>query len=195
MSISHLLDDFGPIAQGTPLAMTDISLEEERLEAFEKGYQAGWDDSVKSQIEDGRRITADLSQNLQDLSFTYEEVHTSVMDMMHPLLQQIIATVLPAVCHATLSSRITEILHDLIDQQDRQPVEVSVGPDDKPILDQLAADLTDVEFEIVEDTALTSGQIFLRIGQNERSVDLQDVLKRIEQAVSGFFLENRKAVA
>lgn len=195
MSISHLLDDFGSAAPGMPVTMTDVALEEERLAAFEKGYQAGWDDCVKSQIEDGRRITADLLQNLQDLSFTHEEVHAGIMAMMHPLLQQMTTAVLPALSHATLVPQITEILHDLIAAHGRQSVQIMAGPDDMPILERLGAELPDLPCEISEDSTLSSGQVYLRFGESEHAIDMQDVLHRIEQAVSGFFMESRKAVA
>jgi flagellar assembly protein FliH len=175
--------------------MTDVSLEEERLAAFEKGYQAGWDDCVKSQIEDGRRITADLVQNLQDLSFTYEEVHAGIMAMMHPLLQQMTTAVLPALSQAMLVPRITEILHDLIAAHGRQPVRIVAGPDDISVLERLGAELPDLPCEISEDPTLLSGQVYLRFGESEHAIDMQDVLHRIDQAVSGFFMESRKAVA
>ena len=55
MSIAHLLEDFGETHAHAPIAMDDVSLEDERLEAFEAGYQAGWDDAVKAQTEDARR--------------------------------------------------------------------------------------------------------------------------------------------
>ena len=39
MSVSHLLEDFGALTRGDMVEMTDVLLEEQRLEAFEKGYQ------------------------------------------------------------------------------------------------------------------------------------------------------------
>ncbi|EAQ24183.1 FliH/SctL family protein [Roseovarius sp. 217] len=195
MSIAHLLDDFGSIARGKPITLTDVLLEEERLEAFEKGYRAGWDDCVKSQIEDGRRITADLVQNLQDFSFTYEEAHAEILAMLHPLLQQITTSVLPALSHAMLAPRITEILTDLIATHGRQQVKIVAGPDDRMILQTLSADLPELSIEVTEDPTLASGQVYLRLGDREHALDMQSVLQGIEQAISGFFMENRKAVA
>lgn len=195
MSIAHLLDDFGSLVRGKPLLLTDILLEEERLEAFENGYQAGWDDCVKSQIEDGRRITADLAQNLQDVSFTYEEAHAEIMAMMHPLLQQITTSVLPALSHATLAPRVTEILHDLLASHGRQRVQIVAGPQDLRILQQLTVDMSDLSIEMAEDPTLAGGQVYLRLGESEHALDMQDVLRRIEQAISGFFMEQRKEVA
>lgn len=195
MSIAHLLHDFGALSQGKPVAITDVSLEEERLEAFEKGYQAGWDDCVKSQVEDGRRITADLVQNLQDIGFTYEEVHGEIMGAMQRLLQQITQTVLPPLSHAMLVPQVTEILHDLLETNGRQPVQLTAGPADLAILRRLSAEMPDLACTLTEDQTLASGQVLLRLGESERALDMPDVLLRIENAVSGFFQQNQRIVA
>lgn len=195
MSIAHLLHDFGALSQGKPVAITDVSLEEERLEAFEKGYQAGWDDCVKSQVEDGRRITADLVQNLQDIGFTYEEVHGEIMGAMQRLLLQITQTVLPPLSHAMLVPQVTEILHDLLETNGRQPVQLTAGPADLAILRRLSAEMPDLACTLTEDQTLASGQVLLRLGESERALDMPDVLLRIEHAVSGFFQQNQRIVA
>lgn len=195
MSIAHLLNDFGSLSQGHPVAITDVSLEEERLEAFEKGYQAGWDDCVKSQVEDGRRITADLVQNLQDIGFTYEEVHAAIMGSMQRLLQQVTETVLPTLSHAMLVPQVTEILQGLLELHGRQSVQITAGPDDLAILRRLSGDLPDIVCTMTEDRSLASGQVCVRLGESERVLDMPDVLLRIEQAISGFFQENQRTVA
>ncbi|VVT15619.1 Flagellar assembly protein H [Roseovarius sp. EC-HK134] len=195
MSITHLLNEFGAFTQGKPIAITDVSLEEERLEAFEKGYQAGWEDCVKSQVDDGRRITADLVQNLQDISFTYEEVHAAIMGAMQQLLQEITQTVLPPISHAMLIPHVTEILHDLLEANGRQPLQIAAGPADLAILRRLSAELPDLACTLTEDPTLASGQVCVRLGESERALDMPDVLLRIEQAISGFFQQNQRIVA
>ncbi|MBQ0751333.1 MAG: flagellar biosynthesis protein [Roseovarius sp.] len=195
MSIAHLLNDFGSLPQGKPVAITDVSLEEERLEAFEKGYQAGWDDCVKSQVEDGRRITADLVQNLQDIGFTYEEVHAAIMGSMQRLLQQVTQTVLPPLSHAMLVPHVTEILHDLLESNGRQPVQITAGPADLAILRRISAEIPDLACTLTEDETLASGQVCVRLGESERALDMPDVLMRIEQAISGYFQDNKRSVA
>lgn len=195
MSIAHLLDDFGAYARGTPVSMTDVSLEEQRLEAFEKGYQAGWDDSVKSQLEDSRLITADFAQNLQDLSFTYEEAYAAIMESLRPLLEQMIGAVLPRLSQDSLAPRLIEILHDMAREHGRQKVEIAAAPTDMALLENLTEEMPDLPITLAEDASLSSGQVYLRFGENEQQIDLQDVLQGIDRALSGFFEQNRKATA
>ncbi|MDT8325873.1 MAG: flagellar biosynthesis protein [Roseovarius sp.] len=175
--------------------MTDISLEEQKLEAFERGYQAGWDDSVKSQVEDSRRITADLSQNLQDLNFTYEEAYSAIMESLRPLLEQMIGAVLPRLSQETLAPRLIETLHDIAREHGRQKVEIAAAPGDVGLLEGLTEEISDLPIGLTEDTSLASGQVYLRFGEHEQQIDLQDVLQGIDRALSGFFEQNRKAIA
>ncbi|SEL54950.1 flagellar assembly protein FliH [Roseovarius azorensis] len=195
MSISHLLDDFGSYALGTPMALTDVALEEKRLEAFEQGYQAGWDDAVKSQTEQARRITADLAQNLQDLHFTYEEAFAAIMTALRPLFDQMTASVLPRLSKATLTPRLVEILHDLAGTHGRQPIQLVAAPADIATLETVLADLTGLTVDLVVDDRLADGQIHLRFGEAEHEIDMQDVLRRIDAAISGFFEQNRRVSA
>ena len=195
MSITHLLEDFGDIRRGTSLSITDVSLEEERLEAFERGYQAGWDDCVKSQTEDQRRITADLSQNLHDLSFTYEEAYAAVMQALHPLLEQMIAAVLPRLARDSLVPRLAETVHDIARVQGRRKIGIAGAKADMPVLEQLTDAVPELEIALDLDDTLTTGQVHLTFEGGEQAIDLQEVLQGIEHAVSGFFENSRKATA
>ncbi|MGX0877460.1 flagellar biosynthesis/type III secretory pathway protein FliH [Roseovarius sp. MBR-154] len=195
MTISHLLEDFGESLRGAAISITDISLEEERLAAFETGYQAGWDDAVKSQKEDERRIAADLAQNLQDLTFTYEEAYAAVLNALHPLLEQMVATVLPPLSQDTLAPRLAEILQEKALDHGRQPIVIAAAPGDMTRMETLIETLPGLDIALAEDDTLAPGQIFLRFGETEEEINLDSVLRAIEHAVSGFFQENRKAIA
>ena len=194
MSIAHLLEEFGELTDGVPLAMTDVSLEEERLAAFEKGYQAGWDDAVKAQSEDVRRITTDLAQNLQDLRFTYEEAYGAVMTALRPLLMEMAGAVLPRLASESLAPRIVEMLHEQARAQGRQPVEIAAAPEDLPRLAHLTEDGLDIT--LAADDTLGAGQVYLRFGESEAEIDLPGVIADISAAVSAFFDEQPgKAIA
>ena len=195
MSISHLLEDFGSLAQGTPVSLTDVSLEEQKLEAFEKGYQAGWDDSTKSGSDDSRRISADFEQNLQDLSFTYQEAHVASLNALKPLLDQIVSTVLPAMVQKTLGSQISELLHDLAKKHGSQPIEIVVAPANSATISDLLNQNTQHDITFVEEPSLADGQVYIRFGSQEREINLNEVLTSIDQAVVGFFEEAQRKTA
>lgn len=195
MSIAHLLEDFGEKHAHAPIAMDDVSLEDERLEAFESGYQAGWDDAVKAQTEDARRITADLAQNLQDLQFTYEEAYGAVMQALHPLLTQMTSAILPRLAHESLVPRIADMLQELARAQGRRSIEIAAAPDDMARLEHLLETEPDIDAELVEDDTLGSGQIYLRFGDTEHEIDLPAILDGINTAVAGFFDQHQEEKA
>lgn len=187
MSISHLLEDFGAYTRGKPVSLTDVSLEEQKLEAFEKGYQAGWDDCAKAESEDQRSISVALAQNLKDLSFTYHEAQSAVLQSLRPLLEQIMQTVLPEIMQKTLGLQIVELLQDLAREHGNPPVGIVISPADFRALDGLIDQDSPMPITLSEEPSLAEGQAYLRFADQEREIDLNGVLSSIEQAVNGFF--------
>ncbi len=195
MSISHLLEDFGSYAQGDSIALTDVFLEEQRLEAFEKGYQAGWDDAVKAQTEDSRHISADMAQNLLDLSFTYQEARSAILDSLAPVLRQMVEVVLPRMARDFLPDRIAEEVTALASELGDHPVQITACSADTPALEALFCRDLPMTVQIETDDTMTDGQLRLQLGQTEREIDLNAVLSGVERAISDFIDSNQKETA
>lgn len=186
-SISHLLEDFGERPAEAQVTTDEVSLEDERLKSFETGYQAGWDDAVKAQTEDARRITADLAQNIQDLNFTFEEAQAAVMQALRPLLTQMTKAVLPRLAQESLGPRLAEMLDDLARDQGRCSIEITASPADMPRLSGLLASGPVPGATLTEDDTLGPGQVSLRFGEAEHEIDLDAVLGGIDAAIRSFF--------
>lgn len=192
MSISHLLEDFGAFARGKPVSLTDVSLEEQRLEAFEKGYQAGWDDSAKAGEDDTRRVSVDFAQNLQELSVTYHEAYSAVLASLRPLLEQITQTLLPDLMRETLGAQLVEQVHDMARDLGPQPIELVTSPANATTLESVLGDDPAMPVTVIEETSMGEGQVFVRFGTQEREIDLSGVLRDINKTMTGFFDENQK---
>jgi len=195
MSISHLLEDFSSYSDGTPIALTDVLLEEQRLEAFETGYQAGWDDAVKAQSDDSRHISADLAQNIQDLSFTYQEARSAVIESLAPLLTQMVETVLPKLAHQHLPDRVAEVVKAMVIEQGKHNAVVHACAKDIPPLEDLLTHEPDMDVTLDEDDTLAEGQVRIKLGQTERELNLHAVIEGLEHAVSNFFNDEIKETA
>ena len=195
MSISHLLEDFSSYSDGTPIALTDVLLEEQRLEAFETGYQAGWDDAVKAQSDDSRHISADLAQNIQDLSFTYQEARSAVIESLAPLLTQMVETVLPKLAHQHLPDRVAEVVKAMVTEQGKHHAVVQACAKDIPALEDLLTHEPDMDVTLDEDDTLAEGQVRIKLGQTERELNLHAVIEGLEHAVSNFFNDEIKETA
>ncbi len=195
MSIGHLLEDYSDFKSGAPVTLTDVSLEERRLAAFESGYQAGWDDCLKAQSENSLRVSSDLAQNLHELSFTYQEAYSSILKSLQPLLRGMVDAVLPHAAQATLGLRISELLHELAKEHGQQPVQIVTAPANGAAIEELLANDLPIPVTVNSEPSLGDGQVLIRIGGTEREVDLSEVLSEIDRSVTGFFEENQKDIA
>jgi len=195
MPVADLLEDFGDSLAATDEAMTDVMIEDQKLDAFERGYQAGWEDSTKAQADSAERISEDFARNLRDLSFTYQEAFAGIIAGMEPMMRQIVEVVLPQIAKDTLAERVAGILMQEIAAHGHQPVELVIAPESAEALRAILPDDPTMPTEIREDTSLAEGQVQLALGTSiEREIDLQEVLGAIATAVEGFFQETSQSL-
>lgn len=189
MGLARILEDFGTYdpAPDARFELSDVALEEQRLEAFEQGYKAGWDDAIKAQGDDQTRVAADFARNMQDLSFTYHDASNQLTKALNPLLTQVVEKVLPELAHATLGMQVVEQITDMAKTQAGQPVEIVVSPTNATSISALAEQELGMPISIVEESSLGEGQVYLRFGQVEREINLDQVLGGISDAVDAFF--------
>ncbi len=196
MTLAFLLEDFGrpkPAPEATSVASEEV--EALKLEEFEKGYKAGWDDSLKAQSEDSARVSNELARNLEDLSFTYHEARSQLLTALDPLFAQLVDLVLPELARETLAARVVEELRKAADKAVTQQVEIAAAPAEVGVIEGLVTE--DVTFPVVvrEDESLREGQVVLRFESGERQIDMEDVLAGIRSAVEGFMTDNAKEIA
>lgn len=198
MSITHLYTDFGPIHELSDgeVPMGSEQIEESKLEAFEKGYQAGWDDAVKAHENDQTRIASDFAQNLQDMSFSYHEAMAKLTVALEPLLGLMVSKLLPDLARASLGAHIEEQLHKLAKDQMEGSVEIVVAPENLDAM-QWLLDATDAvsPFDLKAEPSLGAGQVYLRSAQNETEIDLDGLLQGISEAVEAFFHQSKGETA
>lgn len=198
MQLADFLEDFEgqkpPSAMAVPTGPL-IDIEGEKLESFEEGYRAGWDDAIKAQSDDRTRISSDFAQNLQDLSFTYHEAYTQVLNAMTPLLEEMVHSVLPKLAHGALGLHIVEQLRNQSRDIGALDVEIVVAP---ACIEAVKSSLTqDFGFplQLVEDETMAEGQADIRFGSHEQRIDLSEILAGVDQALKGFVHENQRKIA
>lgn len=163
-----------------------VLTEDARLQAYEQGYGAGWEDAVTAQTEDQSRIRADLARNLQALGFTYHEARNHVLRAVAPLLQDMIGQLLPQVAREALAPTVLDTLLPMAEHLADAPVSVVLNPAARPAVEALLAQ-TALPVSITEEPTLGEGQVYLRLGPAETHVDLDRATALISQAVRGFF--------
>lgn len=164
-----------------------------RLEAYEAGYRAGWDDAARAEAEDQSRIGAEFARNLQDLGFTFHEARAHVMQALEPLLTGMVEKVLPRLVSETIGQTVVEDLMPLASAAAGQPVEVVVSPANRSVVEDMLMRADTVPFVLVEEPTLAEGQVYLRSGALEREIDFTDTVDRMAAAIGSLFQLNEKA--
>lgn len=167
-------------------------VERARLESYEAGYKAGWDDAAQAETENQGRIGAEFARNLQDLGFTFHEARSHVMQALEPLLQGMVERVLPKLVSHTMGQKILEELLPIATDAADTPIEVVVNPSSRSALEPMLADAV-VPITLVEEPSLAEGQVFLRSGKIERHIDFVDAVDRIGAAINALYDLNEKA--
>ncbi|MDW3180400.1 ABC transporter ATP-binding protein [Roseobacter sp.] len=191
MSLSHRYRNFGGV-KPSDAPREEISsevTEDQQLQSFENGYQAGWDDAVKAQADSVAKISAEFGQNLQDMSFTYHEALSKLTSSMKPVMAEIVDKLLPPLTRDSLGMHIVDQLMEMIKEQPNQPIQIVVAPSQVETIQDLAEGKLTDPFEVVAEQSLGDGQAFVRIGSVERSIDLDAVLAGIGKAIAAFFHE------
>ncbi|MEP2095997.1 MAG: ABC transporter ATP-binding protein [Paracoccaceae bacterium] len=167
--------------------MNDVEIENQKLDSFEKGYQAGWDDAVNAQVATKTRISSDLAKNLQEVSFSYHEARSTLTKSLEPLFSDVVATLLPEVARHSLGPHLVAQLTDMVRVQTDQVIEITVSPVNLETIETLIENELESPFVMVPDPNLSEGQVFLRIGVEEREIDLDHVIETVGAAFNNFF--------
>lgn len=179
--------DIGLAAGAASRLVPEALLEEERLQSFDKGYRAGWDDAACAHAEEQRQVSAELASNLQDLSFTYHEARSAVLGEMEGILRGVLDKVLPATVRHSLGEMIVCQINDVATGASEVPVEIVVSPSNGELVEELIAGKVAPPLRVLEEQTLGDGQAYIRIGRSEHKFDLEAVLEEISGAVSQFF--------
>lgn len=192
MTLSHRYKMLGPETKTLVAAQEDFDdnfIEEQKLQAFETGYQAGWDDAVKAQNEETARISAAFGQNLQDISFTYHEAVAKLTASFEPVMSEMVLKVLPAISRESLAVHIVDQVRQLVQTTIERPVEIVVSPVNEERVKKISEDVLLEPFRIVPDASLCDEQVFIRIGSKEIEIDLASTIQEVAKSADAFFHE------
>jgi len=180
--------DTAPASDGTLQPLVEqTAVEEAKVASFEQGYSAGWDDAVAAQQGDQTRIRADLARNLQSLSFTFQDARSHVLQSLRPLIVEMINRLLPEVARESLAPTVLEALMPIADDLSDAPLTLVLNPAVRPQVEELVTQATGLPLVIEEEPSLPEGQVYIRFGQIETKVDLDQVTADIAAAVRAFF--------
>lgn len=178
MTISHLLESF---EGSTPARETNTEglKADEELAIFERGHKAGWDDCIAAQNSAAQALEENLAQNLRDLSFTYHEARSAVLQAIKPFIVSLVDTALPSFADKELGAKLAEFLHARTKDQISPQLKLSTHPSRVQFVQSILPQETPFEIELCEDTHLEESQITLAFSDAEYELDMQRYLEAI----------------
>ena len=173
-SIAHRYADFSPLCvDGVTTNAAELEkAEDQKLQAFEEGYQAGWTDADKNHTNEQKNIGDEFLHTLRDLSFTYEQALSQLNRGLKPLFDQIMTALLPRAIGAALRAHVVEQLLEISAQQTKEELleGVELG----------------LPVSVLPDQKLTPNQLFVSLDVLEREIDLDAVCLEITTAMNAF---------
>lgn len=170
-----------------PVLMTPEELEDLRLNAYEKGYVAGWDDCGRQADAEASTRRAAIERQVEQLNFTYHEARGHVLSALDPLLRAIAETVLPPMARASVVPLVVDQLLPLAQAGAEAPITLHVGPGSEKAFRDAMEGLLLPPVEIVETEELTEGQASFALGAAQTRVDLTDAALAIGLAIDRFY--------
>lgn len=188
-SIAHRYADFSSLdpngEQPDPVSVERV--EDQKLQSFEEGYQAGWTDAEKNNEAEQKNVTDEILHTLRDMSFTYEEALTRLNRGLHPMFEQMITTLLPQTATAALRAHVIEQLVEMAEMQANAQITLRVSETDLPMLEELINDVVlKLPVSLTTDETLLPHQLFVSIDTVEREVNLDAVCREIVAAMQAF---------
>ncbi|ATG37472.1 MULTISPECIES: hypothetical protein [Phaeobacter] len=187
MTIAHLLEDFAMDTPAVPVAeVSEELLEEKRLESYEKGYSAGWDDAVTAKDKETTHVSSELANSLEDLSFTFHEAQTQLLESLDPMFKVLTSAVLPDAMAASFGHHIVDQLTDMAKSQADQAINIVVSPGEGATVRALLTKSFTVPVQVREDVMLSSGQAYLKVGGIEREINSSALINSIQDSIEAF---------
>lgn len=170
----------------------DSSSEREKLDSFERGYKAGWDDATTAQHQDQSRISSDLESSLNDLAFTFHEARSHVLNGVEPLLRELVKKIFPRFAQDRLPVLIKEHIATALAEVTERPIILCVSPKSRAAVESALPLDPGFPITVKEEPTLSDGQVFLNLGATEEVLDLDEVLSSVNAAISDFFEINQR---
>jgi flagellar assembly protein FliH len=191
------LEDFGapggstspeatPAAPPAPEPLPETGLEGGNLDAFEQGYRSGWDDCTANEVEERRRVGADLATALAEISLTLDAARDEMLGALQPLFEQIVAQLLPAIVAEAVTPLVADELRRIAEERCTARVELLAAPETCPVIEKLVDATPDLEVSVMPETTLAEGQVSLRFADQSRDIDLSRAAAQMAEAIRSF---------
>lgn len=188
-SIAHRYADFSFLdPDGTePDPVPLDRVEDQKLQSFEEGYQAGWTDAERNYVTEQKNATDEILHTLRDFSYTHQEALDRLNRGLHPMFEQLMTSLLPRSTSALLRAHVIEQLIEISTEQTTGQINLRVSEIDQPMLEDLLSGVElNLPVNLTADTTLRPHQLFVSLDMDEREINLDAVCQEIISAMQAF---------
>ena len=175
-----------PETNDGPSLMMPDQIEDLRLNAYERGYVAGWEDGGTQHDAEAATRKLAIERRVEQLNFTYHEARGHLLKSIAPLFEAIVGTLLPTIARASVIPLVIEHLLPLAHAAAEAPVTLRISPGSRPGFDAAMAGQMLPPLDIVEADDLVEGQAEFAFGTAETRIDLTHAAARIQRAIEQF---------
>jgi flagellar biosynthesis/type III secretory pathway protein FliH len=186
MMTAHLYTDFGD-REDVEYSKKRDGIEDEKLESFELGYQAGWEDAIRAHSKTTEKVFENLCRSVEDISLHYNEENSKALLRLKPMLTDVVTKLLPVVADRSLTAHITKVIFGLIEHSTASTIEVAVCSNKRDHIEQLLKEKLTVPIKVIGEDSLTALQAYIRVSETHQEVDLASVVTEIMEATEAFF--------
>ncbi len=169
-----------------PVLLMPDEVEDLRLNSYERGYVAGWEDGGTQHDAEAATRRLAIERQVEQLNFTYHEARGHVLKALAPLFEAMVGGLLPAVARASVVPLVIEQLLPLAHAAAEAPVTLRVGRGARAAFEAAMAGQMLPPLEIVESADLAEGQAEFAFGIAETRIDLTHAATRIQRAIERF---------
>lgn len=176
-----------PESSDVPVFLLPEQVEDIRLNAYERGYGAGWDDG-EQQIEATAAAQRDtIARQIEQLNFTYVEAQTHVLRALEPLFESLLSIVLPSAACASVIPLTIEQLLPLVQTAAEAPITLRIASGSQARFEAAFEGLVLPPLSLVETDDLVEGQAELSFETAQSRIDLTHAADAMRQAIERFY--------
>ena len=166
MNAATLYQDFSSEEAGEPRTAGALAadVEDEKLQSFEDGYQAGWDDATKA----------------------HHEARGQLTKTVHEIMRGVVGAILPEIARQSLGAHIAQLVDAHTREAVAHKIQLRVAEVSREQVERLLPD-TPVDYEVISDPCLAPDQATLQLDETEHAVDRGQVVKDVHAAVTEYF--------
>ena len=175
--------ELGQVDDQSPV-LDAFQAEKMRETAYEQGYGAGWQDALEHMRNEDELRQIAAQEALQAIGFSYNEAHQALAGSFLALTQAMLDRVLPEAARVALPAFLAAELEALIAQHTHPDIQILCAPSVRQSLGAVVSSCTQTRIELVAEPSFTEAQLALRLGTQERVIDLDALLARMREVVA-----------